>query len=119
MPRNTVTAAISLAFAIAAGAAVAAVAASTAPVGVTFTLRQHRFIPDTATAPAGAKVIVTLINEDASAEEFASSDLHVEEDVTPKARIRFSVGPFKPGVYRFMGEGHPETASGRLVIVAP
>lgn len=96
-----------------------AYAAEPPPVAVTLTLKAHRFSPDTVTAPAGARIIVTLINQDLVGEEFDSDDLRVEEEVTPKARIVFRLGPLKPGTYRFMGEGHPQTAQGRLIVVAP
>lgn len=94
-----------------------ACAADPAPAQVVFTLKNHRFTPDTATVPAGRKVVITLINQDGAAEEFDSSDLRVEEDVTPRASIRFSVGPLKPGTYRFMGEAHADTAEGRILAV--
>ncbi len=90
-----------------------------APAALTLTLRDHRFIPDTLTAPAGVRIAITLINLDGAREEFDSSDLGVEEDVTPRAHIRFTIGPLKPGSYDFMGEAHADTAHGKLVVTAP
>ena len=104
---------------LAATQAPAAPIGAIAPVQVTLTLKNHRFTPQAITAPAGAKIIITLINTDSAFEEFDSSDLHVEQDITPKAKVRFGVGPLKTGVYRFMGEAHPETALGQLVVSAP
>lgn len=87
-------------------------------VRVSLTLRDHRFAPDKVTVPAGRTVRIELINEDPAVEEFDSEDLRVEKDVTPRARASFTVGPLKPGTYNFMGELHPDTASGVLTAVA-
>jgi plastocyanin len=85
-------------------------------INVALALRHHRFVPDSLTVPAGRRIVITLINEDSASEEFDSSDLRVEEDVTPKARIVFTVGPLRAGTYRFMGEAHPATALGQIVV---
>ena len=79
---------------------------------VTLILKDHRFSPAAFTVPAGRKVKIILVNQDAATEEFDSHDLKVEELVTPKGRATFSIGPLKPGVYHFMGEFHPQTAQG-------
>src|SRR5262245_44266787 len=99
-----------------AGAALlmAAQAAAAGPESqsVTLTLKDHRFTPDKVEVPAGQRIRIELINRDAATEEFDSSDLDVERDVTPMGRTTFVVGPLKPGVYSFMGELHADTASG-------
>ena len=82
------------------------------------TLKDHRFTPDKVTVPAGRKVRIELANLDPAMEEFDSDDLRVEKDVTPSGRVSFVVGPLKPGDYAFMGELHPDTASGVLTAVA-
>lgn len=84
------------------------------PVTVSLTLQDHRFTPDKVTVPAGRLVRIELANQDPAVEEFDSEDLRVEKDVTPRARVTFTVGPLKPGTYSFMGELHPDTASGVL-----
>ncbi|WP_309606537.1 cupredoxin domain-containing protein [Phenylobacterium sp.] len=86
-------------------------------VDVVLTLRGHRFTPSSVTVPAGRLIRIDLINLDAASEEFDSEDLRVERDVTPHGRARFTVGPLKPGTYRFMGELHADTASGELLAV--
>jgi len=96
----------------------AASAAETGDPVVTLTLKDHRFTPASVTVPAGRTVRIELINRDAASEEFDSTDLWVEQDVTPKGRASFTVGPLKPGSYSFMGELHSETAQGQLVAVA-
>jgi|SRR5579859_1657565 len=96
----------------------AAPAAAVAPSAITLTLRDHRFTPAAITVPAGQKVRVTLINQDAATEEFDSQDLQREEVVTPMGRISFDIGPLQPGQYSFMGEFHAKTAQGKITAVA-
>jgi plastocyanin len=81
---------------------------------VVLTLNDHRFSPSAVTVPAGQTIRIELINRDAASEEFDSVDLGVEKDVTPNGRASFTVGPLKPGTYRFMGELHADTASGAI-----
>ena len=105
----------------------AALWVSTAPVALArpvpevafaITLKDHRFTPTTLAIPAGAKVRITLTNQDAATEEFDSHDLKVEQLVTPNGHVSFTIGPLAPGSYSFMGEFHPETAQGRVTAVA-
>jgi plastocyanin len=95
-------------------------AASAAPEAhrLTLTLKDHRFTPESVQVPAGQRIRIELINQDAATEEFDSEDLHVEKDVTPNGKVSFVVGPLKPGAYSFMGELHPDTASGTITAVA-
>jgi len=88
------------------------------PSGITLTLKNHRFTPAAFTVPAGQKVRVTLINQDAATEEFDSHDLRLEEVVTPMGRISFNIGPLPAGQYSFMGEFHAGTAQGKVTAVA-
>ncbi len=106
----------SLAAAWVALAASAAFAAPTDSPGVTLTLKDHKFTPAAFTVPAGQKVMLTVINQDAATEEFDSHDLQVERLVTPNGRARFSIGPLKLGSYRFMGEFHAQTAQGVVTV---
>jgi plastocyanin len=79
---------------------------------VRLVLKDHRFSPDAVTVAAGQRFRIELVNEDGASEEFDSEDLHVEKDVTPHGKVSFDVGPLKPGRYSFMGELHPDSASG-------
>lgn len=93
-------------------------AAPPAPaVTLTLTLKDHRFSPAEITIPAGQRVRVVLVNQDKSTEEFDSHDLKVEKLVTPGGRVTFWIGPVAPGTYKFMGEFHPATAQGRVIVV--
>ena len=85
---------------------------------ITLTLRDHRFMPATVPARAGEGIRITLINQDMATEEFDSHDLRVEQLVTPRGQVSFQIGPLAPGRYAFMGEFHPETAQGLVVVEA-
>jgi plastocyanin len=89
-------------------------AASAAPVSLT--LKDHRFSPAELSVPAGQRVQVLLVNQDPATEEFDSHDLKVEKLVTPNSKASFWIGPLAPGAYKFMGEFHPATAQGRVVV---
>ncbi len=101
-------------------AAAAALAAPAAPsVRVDLTLQDHRFTPSEITVPAGVPVEIRLLNRDGAMEELDSEDLGVEQDVTPHGEARFTLPPMRPGLYRFMGELHSDTARGRIVVITP
>jgi plastocyanin len=99
-------------------AGVSTAEAAPEPHVVTLTLKDHRFTPEAVQVPAGQRIRIDLINQDAATEEFDSEDLHVEKDVTPNGRVSFVVGPLKPGTYSFMGELHADTAGGTMQAVA-
>ena len=109
-----------LTLALAGGLSLAAVAVAMAAEqpSVTVTLKDHRFAPAAFAVPAGQKVRIVLVNQDAATEEFDSHDLQVEQVVTPMGRISFTIGPLKPGDYAFMGEFHAATAQGKVTAVA-
>jgi plastocyanin len=107
--------------ALLAGIALAGLAgvatAAPEPTTVNLTLKDHRFTPASFSVPAGQKVRIVLVNEDAATEEFDSHDLRTEQLVTPKGKISFFIGPLKPGEYSFMGEFHAATAQGKVSAV--
>ncbi len=78
-------------------------------------IRNHRFVPAQLEIPAGQKVKLVVVNEDATPEEFESHELNREKIVAGKARINVYVGPLKPGRYPFFGEFHMDTAQGVLI----
>lgn len=81
---------------------------------ITLTIKDHKFTPEKITAPAGERVQLVVVNEDATPEEFESRELRVEKFVAPKGRITLTVGSRKAGDYAFFGDFHPETAKGTL-----
>ena len=90
-------------------------AASAEEVRITLELKDHRFTPAEITVPSDQAIRIRLINRDGALEEFDSDDLVVEQDVTPHGEVSFTVGPLKPGRYRFQGEFHAKTAFGALI----
>nr|WP_279587898.1 cupredoxin domain-containing protein [Sphingomonas vulcanisoli] len=85
--------------------------------GLQLVLKDHRFSPDVITIPAGQRVKIDFSNQDATADDFDSDDLHVDKDIGPHGRIAFFIGPLTPGTYAFKGELHAATAHGRVVVL--
>ncbi len=81
----------------------------------TLTIKDHTFIPETLEVPANQKVKLVIINNDPSAEEFESYDLHREKIVQGHSQITVFVGPLKAGSYAYFGEFHQDTAKGTIV----
>ena len=81
----------------------------------TLTIHDHQFQPTELEVPAGQKIELQVVNQDPSAEEFESNDLHREKIVTGGGRIAVYVGTLSPGRYEFFGDFHPKTARGHIV----
>ena len=96
--------------------AVGSATAEPEPRTVVLTLKNHQFTPETIEVAAGQRIRIDLINQDGATEEFDSQDLRVEKYVTPYGEISFFVGPLSPGLYRFMGELHADTAHGTITV---
>jgi hypothetical protein len=96
------------AFVIAAPAAVQA-------QEVTITIKNHRFEPAELKVPANKRVKVTVVNDDATPEEFESHEMKVEKVIPGKSKGVVRIGPLKPGRYPFFGEFHEDTAKGTVV----
>jgi plastocyanin len=102
--------------------AVFAVAAllSVAPAAVraddlTVTIKDHKFSPAELKVPANKRVEITVINDDATPEEFESKPMKVEKVIPGKSKGVVRIGPLKPGRYPFVGEFHEATAKGVVV----
>src|ERR1051326_6734448 len=61
------------------------------------------------TMRAGAKVELTIRNEQAVPAEFESASLHREKVVSPGTAISVHVGPLQRGRYEFFDDFHPAT----------
>jgi hypothetical protein len=81
----------------------------------TLTIKDHKFTPEELKVPANQRVIITVINDDATAEEFDSNALKVEKVIPGMSKGTVRVGPLKPGRYPFIGEFHEATAKGALI----
>ena len=79
------------------------------------TIKDHRFTPAEIKVPANQRVTITVINEDATPEEFDSSALKVEKVVAGKSKGVVRIGPLKAGRYPFIGEYNEATAKGVVV----
>ncbi len=79
-------------------------------------IRNHRFSPAQIEIPANTKVRLVIRNEDASPEEFDSTQLRRERVIPGGSEATLYVGPLPPGAYEFVGEFHPDTAQGRLIV---
>jgi plastocyanin len=78
-------------------------------------IKDHKFAPEELQVPAGKKLKLVVKNQDATPEEFESHDLKREKVVKGNSEATISIGPLKPGTYRFVGEFHEKTAKGRIV----
>lgn len=86
------------------------------PVTLHLTARDGRFYPETLEAPAGTRFSLALKNEGPGAEEFESIELRKEKIIAPGASASIDFAPLQPGVYRFFGDFHPDTAKGQIVV---
>jgi plastocyanin len=79
------------------------------------TIKDHVFSPSEIKVPANKRVTITVINQDATAEEFESSILKVEKVIAGKSQGVVRIGPLAPGRYPFVGEYHESTAKGVVI----
>ena len=79
------------------------------------TIKNHVFSPTEIKVPANQRVMITVVNEDATPEEFDSSALKVEKVIAGKSKGVVRIGPLKPGRYPFIGEYHESTAKGVVI----
>lgn len=86
------------------------------PLTYTITIKNHRFEPAEIKAPAGKKLKLIVKNEDNTAEEFESHDLHREKIISGGGEASFTLRPLDKGTYVFFGEFNPETAQGKLIV---
>ena len=79
------------------------------------TIKNHRFTPAELHVPAGKPVLLTIHNQDATAEEFDSSALKTEKVLAGNTTGTVRLRPLAPGRFPFMGEYHAATAQGAVV----
>lgn len=78
-------------------------------------IENHQFTPSEITVPANQAVEIEVVNKDAQAEEFDSSDLKVEKVIAGKDSGTVRLHPLTPGRYSFEGEYHSDTAKGVVI----
>ena len=82
---------------------------------LTVTIKDHKFSPAELKVPANKRVEITVINDDATPEEFESKPMKVEKVIPGKSKGVVRIGPLKPGRYPFVGEFHEATAKGVVI----
>jgi hypothetical protein len=102
-----VTAIVALAFAGRSGAADL--------LEFSLVIKNHAYQPTELRVPADTKFKLRVTNEDATPEEFESTDFNRESVVLPNRSIVVFIGPLRAGSYGFFGDFHRDTAQGRLV----
>ncbi len=85
------------------------------PAKINVTLKDHRFEPAEIHVQAGKPTDLLVTNQDSVAEEFNSTALKVEKIIPANHYATIRLRPLGPGRYPFMGEFHPDTASGVVV----
>jgi len=85
------------------------------PKSYTITIKDHRFTPSELKVPAGHKIKLLVKNNDPTAEEFESHDLHREKIIPGGADAVITLRPLDKGTYKFFGEFHEETAQGYII----
>ena len=86
-----------------------------AQTAIDVTIKDHRFMPSEIHVPAGKPAVLTIKNEDATAEEFDSSALKIEKVIGGRNEGTVRLRPLDPGRYPFMGEYHSDMARGVVI----
>jgi plastocyanin len=80
------------------------------------TVENGHFIPETITVTAGQRFKIVVTNKGPGPEEFESIELKKETVLAPGVTRAVVFAPLKPGIYKFFGDFHPETAKGRIIV---
>ncbi len=78
-------------------------------------VKDKKFVPAEVKAPANARIVIQVKNQDAVAMEFESKSLKVEKVVAPNSEGLARVGPLKPGRYEFFDDFN-EKNRGTLIV---
>jgi len=97
-----------------AGAVAALISTAAQAEDYTITIKDHQFSPLDLKVPAGQKIKVIVKNNDATDEEFESSDLDREKIVSGNGQITVLLGPLDAGSYKYFGDFHRDTANGTI-----
>ncbi len=83
---------------------------------IVLVIKDHRFTPEQFEIPAGEKRLLSIQNQDQTAEEFESHTLHREKILPANSTTRVFIGPLRPGRYEFYGEFNDATARGVVIV---
>jgi len=100
--------------AAAASVAWAPIARAEDTATVRLSLKDHRFQPAEARAPAGKPITIVISNLDPTPAEFESKTLRVEKVVAGGGTITVQIRPLAAGRYRFFDDYHEDTTEGFL-----
>ncbi|MGB4812675.1 MAG: cupredoxin domain-containing protein [Methylophilaceae bacterium] len=81
----------------------------------TLTIKDHKFEPAELKVPAGQKIKLKVINQDATPEEFESHTLNREKVIAGNSTATIYIGPLEAGNYPFIGEFNEATAKGVII----
>jgi len=79
------------------------------------TIKNHQFAPAELKVPAGKKIKLIVMNQDATPEEFESHELNREKIIAGNSKATIYIGPLNPGQYPYVGEFNEKTAKGVIV----
>lgn len=80
-------------------------------------LKDHLFSPATLYLPAGEKIKLEIHNQDPTPEEFESFSLNREKVILGQSKGVVFIGPLPAGEHPFLGEYHPDSARGVIVVM--
>jgi len=83
----------------------------------TLTIKNHAFEPKELKLPAGKKIKLLVVNQDATPAEFESKPLGREKVIPGKSTGIVNLGPLKAGRYDFVEEYHETEAAAQGSIV--
>lgn len=78
-------------------------------------ISDHRFSPAELHVPANQLIVIDVLNQDPTAEEFESAELGVEKVIAGGRQLPIRIRPLAPGRYKFIGEYHSDTAFGVII----
>lgn len=104
---------------LAASLLLAAMATASAadPDEFTLNIKNHAFEPKELTVPAGKKIKLVVVNQDATPAEFESKPLSREKVIPGNSKATILLGPLKPGRYPFVEEYHEKEAAAQGTII--
>lgn len=80
-------------------------------------IKDHLFSPATLYVPAGEKIKLVIFNQDSTPEEFESFSLNREKVILGQSKGVVFIGPLAAGEHAFVGEYHPDSARGQIVVL--
>ena len=86
---------------------IGAASADNAPLEIG--IKAQAFVPAEIHVPAGVKVELHIVNDDALPAEFESTDLSREIVVPAHKDVKIYIGPLDAGRYRFFNDFHQES----------